>query len=361
MPAKRQVTVSIIIKALNEDRHIAAAIESAMAALIEVDGEIILADGGSDDRTIEIAGKYPVTIVQLNRINDRCCGSGAQLGFQYSNGRYLLLMDGDMRLHKGFLPTALDFLDQNPHLAGVGGNIVERSISNLEYEQRKKRFDPDRRPGRVTRLNCSGVYRRSSIESIGYLTDRNLHGAEEFDLSARLHARGWGLARIDYPAVDHYGHTGSAYRLLFRRMATRYSFAPGELLRAAIGRPHFWFIVGKEHIWLLFGGVIAWWAALVLTPLVLTGWRAALAGSLLFLLPFGVMSLRYRSISRGLYAVTAWNVYTVSFFPGFVRSRISPLSWIESTVLKNSGGAKADAVGAASHSPLQSNPAILCQ
>jgi glycosyltransferase involved in cell wall biosynthesis len=72
----RQPTVSVIIKALNEERNIARAIESALAALNKVDGEIILADGGSSDRTVEIASRYPITIVQLTNASDRSCGSG---------------------------------------------------------------------------------------------------------------------------------------------------------------------------------------------------------------------------------------------------------------------------------------------
>src|SRR4249920_3766601 len=98
MLTRPQPTVSIIIKALNEERHIASAIESALAALHGIDGEVILADGGSSDRTIEIARRYPITIVQLTDAADLSRGSGAQLGFQYSSGRYLLLMDGDMQL-----------------------------------------------------------------------------------------------------------------------------------------------------------------------------------------------------------------------------------------------------------------------
>ncbi len=39
-----QLTVSIIIKALNEEEHIASAIESALAALGEIDAEVILAE-----------------------------------------------------------------------------------------------------------------------------------------------------------------------------------------------------------------------------------------------------------------------------------------------------------------------------
>src|SRR5262249_14626772 len=120
---RQQPMVSIIIKALNEERHIAMAIESSLAALRDIDGEVILADSGSTDRTIEIARRYPVVIVRLNRIEDRSCGIGPQLGFQYSRGKYLLLIDGDMRLYPGFLPAALETLRQNPNLAGVGGAV----------------------------------------------------------------------------------------------------------------------------------------------------------------------------------------------------------------------------------------------
>ena len=335
MLQKLRPTVSIIIKALNEERHIARAIESALAALAGVDGEVILADAASTDRTVDIARRYPIKIVQLNKVADRSCGAGAQLGFQYSGGRYLCLIDGDMQLHEGFVPAAIRFLEQNPTVAGVGGGIIDRETENLEFAQRTKRRDPDRRPGPVTRLNGSGVYRRSAIETIGYLTDRNLHGGEELELAARLHAGGWTLARIDRPAVDHHGHTGNAFRLLLRRFVTGNALATGEVFRSAIGRPHFWFVVrndGNCHLSFLVAG---WWVSIAAMPFVMSGASAALAMGGLFLLPIAGMSLRWRSVRNGLYSVAAWNVYASSFLPGFMRSRISPTRWIDSTVVKD--------------------------
>jgi glycosyltransferase involved in cell wall biosynthesis len=334
MLERHRPTVSVIIKALNEERHIAAAIESALASLADIDGEVILADGGSSDLTIEIARRYPITIVQLNDAHDRSCGSGAQLGFQYSSGRYLCLMDGDMRLYADFLPAAVGFLDDNPSVAGVGGNVIECEIANLEFEQRNMRDDPDRYAGPVTRLNGCGLYRRPAIESIGYLTDRNLHGAEELDLAARLRAHGWTLARINRPAVDHHGHTENAYYLLLRRMVTRNAWAAGEIFRAAIGRPHFWFVVGEDNNSLLCFLVAAWWMTIMLVAFVASGVSAIGAIAGLVLLPFATMSLRWRSVRHGLYSVAAWNVYALCFLPGFIRSRVPPTSWIDSTVLE---------------------------
>jgi glycosyltransferase involved in cell wall biosynthesis len=331
-----QPLVSVIIKALNEERHVAYTIESALAAIAGINGEVILADGGSSDRTIEIARRYPITIVQLSNPKDRSCGAGAQLGFQYSRGRYLMLMDGDMRLHADFPLAAIRVLRDNPGIAGVGGIVTDRGVDNQEYELRNKRHDRDRHVGLVTRLNCSGLYRRSAIESIGYLTDRNLHGAEEFDLGARLYAGGWKLVKIDRSIVDHYVHTGSAYHLLLRRIVSKIAFATGEVLRGAIGRRHFWFVIANDHNSFLCILVGAWWTVLLLTPVLLDGWAAAGTAGAILLLPFAAMSLRWRSIRLGLYSVVAWNVYALCFWPGLLASRISPTRWIDSSLVKAS-------------------------
>jgi len=350
MLTKQKPSVSVIIKALNEERHIARAIESALAALAGIGGEVILADGGSTDRTVEIARQYPIVLVRLNRIEDRSCGSGAQLGFQHSRGRYLMLMDGDMELRPGFLAAALDVLSKNPILAGVGGAVFEHGIINEEYEQRSKRYDPDRRVGFVTRLNSSGLYRRAAIESVGYLTDRNLHGAEEFDLAARLHAAGWTLAKIDHPIIDHHPHTGNAYRHLLRRASNKNASATGELVRAALGRRHFWFVVGKDHNIFLCLLVTAWWLVIALIPLMLSGWSVVLAAGVILIFPFVAMSLRWRSVRLGVYSVTAWNVFAFCSWAGLLRPRTDPTGWLDSTVLQAGASGFEDA-GATHQAP----------
>ncbi len=341
MPDKEPATVSIIIKAFNEEQHIAAAIESALAALAGIDGEVILADSASSDRTIAIAETYPIKIVRLNNTADRSCGAGAQLGFQYSSGRFLCLMDGDMRLDAGFIAAGIRFLDDNPKVAGVGGAVVDRDVVNLEYEQRANRFDPDRRPGLVTRLNGSGLYRRSAIESVRYLTDRNLHGCEELDLAARLIARGWGLARIDRHAVDHYGYRGNAYRQLARRMWSRNAWGPGEIFRAALLRPHFGFLMRKDKTALLAGLVMAWWLSIAAVAIFADGLPALIAIAALAVFPFVVMSRRWRSQRNGIYSVASWNVFTLCFLPGLLRPRVPPTAWIASTVIQEPAVARA--------------------
>ena len=340
MPSTRP-KVSIVIKALNEERHIAAAIESALAALEsvrgEIIGEIILADSASTDRTVEIAAEYPIKIVTLRNAAEKSCGTGVQLAYQYSTGDFICLIDGDMALHKAFLPAAIDFLIANPRYAGVGGLIVERETENVEYVKRARDQGADLLPGDVTRLDCGGVYRRAAIESVGYLGDRNLHGSEEFELGARLRAQGWKLARIPVEAIDHHGHTGNAYALLRRRWTTRFAFSTGEVLRGTFGTAAFRPVLRKLR-WELFlyAAVYAWWLCLIATPF-FAGSLAATAAAVtaLAIIPFATMALRCRSLTIGIYSVTAWNVYAAGLLPGLLRRRVDPAGWIDSVVIRD--------------------------
>jgi glycosyltransferase involved in cell wall biosynthesis len=343
-------TVSIVIKALNEERHVAAAIESALAALDGIDGEVILADSCSTDRTVAIAARYPIKIVTLSRIGDRSCGAGVQLGYQYSTGRYVYLMDGDMRLRKSFLPAAVRFLESNARFGGVGGLIVERETRNFEYVKRATADDVDRRPGEVTRLDCGGLYRRAAIAATGYFGDRNLHSIEELELGVRLVAAGWKLARIDIPAIDHYGHSGNAYSMLLRRWKTGFAFGPGEILRSALGRDRFWLTLTRlRREVALLAAVHLWWLCLIVASLVLESpIAAALTAAMLALVPFAVMSARCRSVSLGVYSVAAWNVYAAGLWPGLLHARIDPSAWIDSVVIRDAAAGKA-----ATTAPLQ--------
>jgi glycosyltransferase involved in cell wall biosynthesis len=328
-------TVSIVIKALNEERHIAAAIESALAATEGMDAEIILADSASSDRTVDIARRYPVKIVRMTNVRDRSCGAGAQLGFQYATGRYVYLIDGDMRMRPHFLAAAIRFLQDHPNYGGVGGLLVEHETENLEYVKRRAREYAARKPGPVTRLDGGGVFRRAAIMSAGYLTDRNLHGGEELELGARLTAAGWKLARLDLPDVDHYGHSGNAYSLLLRRLRTGVSWANGEVLRAAAGKPHFGAVIASlKRMLTLVAFVHVWWlgiaAALVLPR---SATQSALLAAAIAVFPILVMAWRSRSLSVGAYSVAAWQVNAIGFWLGLLRRRTPPTEWIASEVV----------------------------
>lgn len=329
------MSISVIIKALNEERHIAAAIESALAALDRagLTGEVILADSHSTDRTVEIAAAYPIRIARLADPRERSCGAGPQLGYQYATGDFVCIMDGDMVLSPEFLARGVDFLQADAGVGGVAGAVREANLVSLEFKRREQRKARDLRPGPVDRLNGGGLYRRAAVESAGFFSDQNLHGYEEFDLAVRMRAAGWSFHRLAVPFVDHHGHTLGGYALLWRRYRSRYLFGIGEVLRGAVGRPHFAQTVRdlpEIRLWLaVYAGWLIGFAVLAAMPfptslLIVVG---------LALLPIVAVGLRYRSLALGLYALVSWNAHAIGMALGFLRPRRPPGGWIASEIL----------------------------
>jgi len=335
----RRCCVSVIIKALNEEKRIAATIESALHAVAAVGGEVVLADSCSTDRTVELAMTYPVRIVQLAYPNERRCGVGPQLGYQHSSGEFIYIVDGDMQMLDGFLEEALDVLARQPDIAGVGGRVVELNTESLEYVAREQRVAAHRQAGIVDRLDGGGLYRRSAIEAAGYFSDRNLHSYEEFDLGVRLRALGWKLWRVPLGAVNHFGHDAPPYRLLVRRWRTRYLCGLGELIRAAAGQPRFSMVLEGLTELRLYSAVIVWWAVLLSVPI----WPLTVINRLAIFLviltmPVLVMIWRKRSFKKALYAVVSWCFHAAGLVRGLLQRPRPPHAVISSRVLREPSG-----------------------
>ncbi|WP_082448154.1 MULTISPECIES: glycosyltransferase family 2 protein [unclassified Sphingomonas] len=315
--------LTIGIKALNEERHIAASLESALAAVALVGGEVVLADSGSTDATIAIARRYPaVRIVQLADPAQRSCGTGAQLAFQAARGRYFYLLDGDMVLDPAFVTAGIAFLEANPGHAAVGGIVREAETSSIEFQirQRNDREKGSAISGDVDRLDCGGLYRSAAVRSVGWFADRNLHAFEEYELGARLRAAAWKLARLGVHAVDHHGHATGGYRLLWRRIRSGYAGGAGEVLRAALVGPH------RRAVLLGFSNlrhaavVVVWW--LVVVALLFSG--KFVATGIVLLLPALFLSWRRGGVRHGLYSLATWNVIAIGLLQGIVRRRLPP-------------------------------------
>jgi GT2 family glycosyltransferase len=313
--------LTVGIKALNEEEHIGPCLDSALAVVERYGGEVVLADSGSTDATIVIARQMNVRIVQLARPDDRSCGAGAQLAYQFATGDYFYLIDGDMVMHEDFVGEALAYLHDHPDVAAVGGRIIERNVINEEFRIRNASLSPAAENAEeVDRLDGGGVYRMSAVRAQGYFTDRNLHSFEEFELAARLRNAGWKLVRLNCPAVDHFGHRISGYSLLWRRLKSGYARGLGETLRSAIGTPHLRLVVtGLRHIRHA-TVVLCWW--LILLACLLSGAVFALAA--VVVAPLLYLAARRRSMSLGLYSYVSWNVNALGLITGIFQSRTNP-------------------------------------
>jgi GT2 family glycosyltransferase len=316
--AAADMRLTIVVKALNEERRIAACLEAAVREATAVGGEVLLVDSLSTDRTVAIARQFPVRIVQFERIADRGCGAAVQLGFQYVRTPFLYVLDADMVLQPGFLAEALACLERDPRLAGVGGKLFDHRLRTASDARRAEQAARLTQPVEVTELGGGGLYRLSAIQAVGYLAHRWLAAFEEAELGMRLHAAGWRLLRLPTPAVVHKGHNETNLAMLRRLWRNGRAQAGGTLLRSALGRP--WFLhAARKQAYVLAVPLLHGAAALA----ALAGHTAALPAPALYsavCLAFVVLlAARQRDLKAGLWSTLTWHFFAAAALQGFLR------------------------------------------
>lgn len=320
--------VSILIKAFNEEDLISNCLEAALAEVQTVGGEVILVDSLSTDRTVEIARRYPVRIIQFAHKSDCGCASAVQLGYQYAHGEYLYVLDGDMVLQPGFLSIALNYLESNPNVAGVAGKLLDTSIKTGADKRRTSTAMAQQQIMEVSQLGGGGLYRRKAIESVGYLAHRWLPACEEAELGARLRAAGWRLIRLLEIAVLHTGHSESNFQMFCRLWRNRRMHAYGMYLHTAFRKPWRWLSI--RQTWFVFAApafhVIAGMLAGGVMHLGAIKFVPALAGAEMFVWSgsIAVLVIRKKSVSDAILSVFAWHCYTLAAALGAITSISNP-------------------------------------
>lgn len=328
----RSTLISVVIKTLNEERRIGACIASALEALKDMDGEIILADSGSTDRTIEIASHYPICIVQLADISQRRCGIGPQLGYQFATGHYIYILDGDMELDADFLSIATQALESDFTLAGVAGLVEETSRGSVQFRGRKER-NFEGTPGEVQWLDMGGLYRRTAIEQVQYFSNRNLDAHEEKELGLRLCAKGWRLTRLPVRGVRHYGHPDATLLLLKKRWRSGYLFGAGQIIRAAVGTPYFTEVLrGQLHLLLTIGLLLCLAAGIFTAPYTLVPFY--LWGAMMWLVAVQRI-VRHTNLRDGLLCIVVWHVNAIALVRGLLLPQVDPTLPVAAVTLRD--------------------------
>jgi succinoglycan biosynthesis protein ExoO len=118
-----QPDVSFIIAAYNAEASIAQAIESALAQR-DVSVEVVVVDDRSNDRTLEVASRFPaerVSVIALDR--NRGPGGARNAGLEAAKGRWIAVLDSDDAVRPGRLRRMIDHAEQEG---------AEIAVDNLE-------------------------------------------------------------------------------------------------------------------------------------------------------------------------------------------------------------------------------------
>ncbi len=197
MEEQRGIDVSVVVIARNEEAGIAACLESALEPTGNLEREIILVDSKSTDRTVEIARRYPVKVVRIDSCSAYSPAAGRYVGTQQANGKYILFLDGDMVLTKGWMDNACAEL-ANDTVAGVAGRLY-RIFPGEKLSYRHQGSHP---LGSVQYLAGAAMYKRDVLQRVGTFNPF-MGGEEERELGYRIRRAGFTLQRLDAPMVFH--------------------------------------------------------------------------------------------------------------------------------------------------------------
>lgn len=224
--------VSVILTVKNEERTIGHAIES-MLRVDYPDYEVIVVDGGSEDKTVDIAKNHRVRIIQTR---DSTPGQGRNVGIVNSSHPIIAFIDGDCYVErKDWLKNGVDLFRQED-IGGVGGPITP--FSEAPYMSRAlmtvlstffanagsaqfARYEKQREVESIS--SCNAVYRREVIERAGLFAE-DLRFCEDADLNYRIRKLGYRLVYSPKMTVEHdwkvYSFS-SLFRYMFRYGAGR--------------------------------------------------------------------------------------------------------------------------------------------
>ena len=194
--------ISIIIRSLNEERHIEKLFRGIREQTVR-DVEIILVDSGSTDNTLEIAGRYPVRIVQI-RPEDFTFGYSLNRGCEVATGEFIVIASAHV------YPVYQDWLELlTGKLADETVGLVygkQRGNESTRYSERqvfRKWFpeDADYNQQHTFCNNANAAIRRKQWQDCPY--DEKLTGLEDIAWAENVHAGGMKIVYEPRAEVIH--------------------------------------------------------------------------------------------------------------------------------------------------------------
>jgi glycosyltransferase involved in cell wall biosynthesis len=181
--------------------------------------EVVIVDDGSKDRTLSIVEDCVAKMDISARIFHqkwRGLGYARNVVVDNARGKYIIWVDGDMKLTKGFVRKQVDFMERNPIVAigkgkyGICATNVVGTLENLEFmtANSRSREKIGSRP-----LGTGGsIYRVNAIREVGGF-DQNIQGSgEDADAEHRIKEAGWLL---DTTSAVFYERRRKTWKLLW--------------------------------------------------------------------------------------------------------------------------------------------------
>lgn len=216
--------ISVVIPTFNEEKYLQPTLKSFKKQTF-TDFELIISDGGSNDKTLEIAKKYSAEIVIVTRSNI-CLAREA--GLKKARGEIIVGADADTVYPENHLEEVASEFEKDKHVVAVSGkaklvnapkwatfvwDIIYRTIE-IVYKL----------TGIISYVNAFNLaYKRKVFLKLGGYNTKLDWGGDELDVLARLKKKG----KIVYsskllPLTDGRRYNINFFTFLFKHLLYYY-------------------------------------------------------------------------------------------------------------------------------------------
>ncbi|MBS1992908.1 MAG: glycosyltransferase family 2 protein [Cyanobacteria bacterium SZAS LIN-2] len=130
-----QPLVSVVMPCLNEEKALGICIEKIRKTLTEnnIDGEIVVSDNGSTDRSVEIATSMGTRVCHQPL---RGYGNAYLKGFEHARGKYLIMADADDTYDLTMIPQFLSELQSGNYDFVTGSRYLGKGEKHITWLHR---------------------------------------------------------------------------------------------------------------------------------------------------------------------------------------------------------------------------------
>jgi glycosyltransferase involved in cell wall biosynthesis len=180
----QKLKISVIIPAKNSEKTIGKCLYSVLNQ-DHKSYEVIVVDGGSKDRTTEIAESYAAKVFQEPAHLGSAPGIGRNYGAKNANGDIYAFLDSDCYPERTWLTkVASVFNDKKFGIYGIIVRDLDGTIMSRAYHYLHMQISYDFAPSR-----CMAVRKEAFLQVKGF--DKSLTSGEDNDLSYRVMSCGY--------------------------------------------------------------------------------------------------------------------------------------------------------------------------
>jgi glycosyltransferase involved in cell wall biosynthesis len=163
--------------------------------------EVIFVDDGSSDNTLSIIESYVPRMGMFVKVfHQEWKGLGVSRNVVVDNAKskYIIWVDGDMRLSKDFVKKQVDYMEKNPSVGigkGMYGMYAQQdlvgTLENMEFATTN--FARKEKPHSLPLGTGGSTYRVEAIREVGGFDPCIRGSGEDMDAEYRVRKAGWML------------------------------------------------------------------------------------------------------------------------------------------------------------------------